>query len=62
MPNPDDRRNLDIELSDEGVRVVDQMVEVHLANEKEMSAPLSRREREQLVRLTRKLFAHLMPH
>src|SRR5262245_4977184 len=62
LPNPADRRSLDIELTDEGFSVVDQMVEVHLANEKEMIAPLSEREREQLVRLTRKLFAHLMPH
>ena len=58
-PNPDDRRGLDVQLTAKGVRLVDRLVVEHVANEKEMLAPLSARERDELVRITRKLYAHL---
>ncbi len=57
--NPRDRRGMDVQLTDEGVRVADEAVARHVANEEAMLAPLSAREREQLVRITRKLLAHL---
>ena len=59
VANPTDRRGMDVRLSAEGVRLADELVTAHVANEEELLAPLSAREREQLVRITRKLFAHL---
>jgi len=38
-----------------GLRLVDHVVEEHLANEERLLARLTRREREQLARLLRKL-------
>ncbi len=59
LPNPADRRGMDVRLTEEGLRLVDALVPAHLANEEAMLAPLSSRDREQLVRITRKLLAHL---
>ena len=59
IPNPDDRRSLDVELTTEGRARVDELVGVHVENERAMLAPLSERERDQLARVTRKLLAHL---
>lgn len=59
VPNPDDRRSLDVELTPEGKRQVDEAVTKHGANEQEMLAPLSKRDRADLDRVTRKLIAHL---
>ena len=58
-PNPGDGRGLDVQLTAKGVRLVDRLVVDHVANEREMLAPLSRRERDELVWITRKLYAHL---
>jgi len=58
-PNPDDRRGLDVELTPEARRLVDAALVEHVANENEMLAPLTTREREQLQRTLRKLLAHL---
>jgi DNA-binding MarR family transcriptional regulator len=59
IPNPEDRRGLDVELTPMGRKAVDRAVTAHVAREQEMLAPLSAREREQLTRITRKLIAHL---
>lgn len=59
VANPSDRRGTDVQLTEEGVRLADEAVARHVANEEELLAPLSAREREQLVRITRKLLAHL---
>ena len=59
IPNPDDRRSLEVELTAEGRRLVDEAVTAHVANEQQMLEPLSDRERGQLARITRKLLAHL---
>lgn len=59
IPNPSDRRSLDVELSPEGLRLVDLGVTEHVAREQQMLAPLSQRERAELTRITRKLIAHL---
>jgi DNA-binding MarR family transcriptional regulator len=59
IPNPDDRRALEVELTAEGLALVDAVIGEHVAREHEMLAPLSATEREQLVRITRKLLRHL---
>ena len=59
IPNPADRRSLDVELSAEGLRLVDVAIARHVANEQDMMAPLSPRDRAELTRITRKLIAHL---
>ncbi len=59
VANPTDRRGTDVQLTDEGVRLADEAVARHVASEEQMLEPLSAREREQLVRITRKLLAHL---
>ena len=59
VPHAHDRRSTEIELTPEGRELVDAAVAEHVANEHEMLAPLTPREREALVRITRKLLAHL---
>ncbi len=59
LPNPKDRRALDIELTDQARELVDRLIGEHVANEQQMLEPLSESERRQLVRITRKLLAHL---
>lgn len=59
VPNPHDRRGLDIELTEEGRRQVDAAVTRHGQNQQETLEPLSRRDRADLDRVTRKLIAHL---
>jgi DNA-binding MarR family transcriptional regulator len=59
IPSTDDRRSLAVELTPAGIDLVNELVEEHVANEEQMLAGLSRREREQLARLTRKLLTHL---
>lgn len=54
-PDPKDRRGVLVGLTPEGLRLVDHVVEEHLANEERLLARLSPREREQLARLLRKL-------
>lgn len=57
IANPEDRRGMDVALTAQGLALVDEAVTNHVANEQRMLAPLTAREREQLVRLTRKLLA-----
>ena len=59
IPHPTDRRALQVELTEHGRELVDQVIGEHLAREHEMLSVLSATEREQLVRITRKLLAHL---
>ncbi|HEX5114294.1 MAG TPA: MarR family transcriptional regulator [Pseudonocardiaceae bacterium] len=59
IPNPNDRRSLDVELTELGLRIADQAVTTHIANEQAMLAPLTKRDRDELTRITRKLIAHL---
>ena len=61
VPNPDDRRGMNVQLTDEGFHLVESLIGEHVANEERMLAPLTRRERNELAALTRKLFAHLAP-
>jgi DNA-binding MarR family transcriptional regulator len=59
VPNPSDRRGIEVELTPAGRRLVDEVVGDHVENEREMLAGLSERERAQFDRLLRTLLAHL---
>jgi DNA-binding MarR family transcriptional regulator len=59
LPNPDDRRGLVVELTEEARELVDAAVERHLDNEREMLTPLTERDRAQLAQIMRKLLVHL---
>jgi DNA-binding MarR family transcriptional regulator len=59
VPHPTDRRSMEVKLTDHGRRLVDDAVTRHVANEAEMLAPLSERERATLDRLTARLLQHL---
>lgn len=61
IPNPDDRRSLEIELTPKARRLVDDLVGEHVAREQQMLEPLTPAERSQLEAITRKLLAHLDP-
>lgn len=54
-PDPRDRRGILVGLTPEGLELINQAVEQHLANEERLLAALSRKDREQLARLLRKL-------
>jgi DNA-binding MarR family transcriptional regulator len=58
-PNPDDRRSVEVALTDRGRELADEAVTVHVEDEQRMLASLSARERETLDRLTAKLLAGL---
>ena len=59
LPDPDDRRGLLVELRDEGRQLADRAVAVHVARDEQLMSGLTRRERDQLTRLGRKLLASL---
>lgn len=59
LPNPSDRRGMDVQLTDAGFRLADGLIGDHVANEQAMLEPLSATERAQLVSITRKLLPHL---
>jgi DNA-binding MarR family transcriptional regulator len=59
VPNPEDRRSVEIALTESGRELVDEVVGEHVAREQEMLAALSAREREALTRILRKLAAHI---
>jgi DNA-binding MarR family transcriptional regulator len=53
--DPADRRGIVVTLTAKGVTLVERIAEGHLANERELLAPLSTREREALASLLKKL-------
>ncbi len=57
--DPGDRRGLQVVLTSEGRALVDEVVGGHVENELQMLSVLSKEEREELTRITRKLLAHL---
>ncbi|MFB7800131.1 MarR family winged helix-turn-helix transcriptional regulator [Isoptericola sp. NPDC056134] len=59
VPSAHDRRSLDVELTPEGLRLVDEAVTKHAAGQADAVAPLTSRDRSDLDRVTRKLVAHL---
>jgi DNA-binding MarR family transcriptional regulator len=58
-PDPDDRRGVIVRLTARGRRSVDRALVQHVANEEELLAPLSPRERQALNRLLRRLLTAL---
>lgn len=54
-PDPRDRRGVLVRLTPQGLELVNQAVEQHVANEERLLAALTRKEREQLAGLLRKL-------
>ena len=54
-PNPNDRRGTIVALTEEGLALVEKVLEAHLANETRVVAALSRAEQEQLNVLMAKL-------
>jgi DNA-binding MarR family transcriptional regulator len=59
VPNPNDRRGMDVELTAEGRSLADELVAQHIENEERMMSGLTRDERRTLERLMRKLLEHL---
>jgi DNA-binding MarR family transcriptional regulator len=59
VPNPGDRRAVEIELTRAGTRLVDKAIGEHVSNETEMLAVLSPTERRRLDATLRKLNEHL---
>ena len=59
LPNPQDRRGMDVELTAEGRKLADELVTAHVQNEERMMAGLTRDERRTLEKIMRKLLAHL---
>ncbi len=55
VPDPEDRRGLLVELTEEGRALVDEVAPVHLANERAMLAALTPAEQQRFVELLRKL-------
>jgi DNA-binding MarR family transcriptional regulator len=59
VPNPGDRRAVEIELTRKGTKLVDKAVAEHVASETEMLSVLSDAERRRLDAALRKLLDHL---
>lgn len=59
MPDPADRRGTLVGLSPDGRALIDQLMPLHVANEKRALQGLSRAEQEQLLALLDKLLATL---
>ena len=57
LPDPSDRRGTLVCLTDEGRRLVDEVVAAHVENERRLLHTLDRSEREALAALLRKLLA-----
>ncbi|MEE1931504.1 MarR family transcriptional regulator [Streptomyces sp. TRM 70351] len=60
--DPDNRRRLFVSLTDEGIALVDRVVEGHLANEHRLLEGLDAGEREELNRLLRRFLESLGDH
>lgn len=59
VPNPQDRRSLDIELTEEGLRMADEAVATHDATLREIAGGLSEADRVDLDRVTRTIITQL---
>lgn len=59
VPHASDRRSLDVELTKEGSRQVDEAVTRHTTTQQEIVGVLTRTDRADLDRVTRRLITHL---
>ena len=57
VPDPNDRRSMLVQLTPQGVRVIEQAIAAHAANEVALLAPLSADERRTMADLLRKFLA-----
>jgi len=62
IPDPHDRRSLLVQLTAEGLDLINRAVEAHLANEQRLIASLSSEQREQLATLLRCWLLDLEPN
>ena len=58
-PNPEDRRSVEVALTERGRRIADEAVTEHVENEQRMLSSLTAKERRTLDELTSKLLAGL---
>ena len=58
-PNPEDRRSVEVGLTDRGFRLTEAGISAHVEHEERILAALSQRERAALDRALRKLLAHV---
>ena len=58
-PNPENRRGMLVSLTEEGLEIIDRIVPLHVENETQALAGLSREEQETLDHLLGKLIAGL---
>ena len=59
LPDPDDRRGVLVELTDEGRALIDRVLTAHVRNEERILESLTDADRRQLTRLLRKLLVSL---
>ena len=59
VPNPGDRRSVEVALTPKGRELVDEAVTIHVGNEARILSVLSERERAALDRATSKLIGHI---
>ena len=59
LPDPNDRRAIEVELTAAARRKVDALLPDHIANEERLVAPLAKHDRADLDRLLGRLIAHL---
>lgn len=60
-PNPEDRRGVIVQLTDQGRRLIDAAVTAHVENQRQILAGLSAAEQQALAELLGKLIASLTP-
>lgn len=60
-PNPEDRRGVIVQLTDQGRRLIDAAVTAHVENQRQILAGLSPAEQQALAELLGKLIASLTP-
>ena len=61
IPDPDDRRGVLVELTPEGLDLLDRVADEHLSNERRLLAGLSSHDQRELAALLRKLLRSLEP-
>ena len=62
VPDPEDRRGILVELTEQGRELIDSVVISHVANEARLLQSLSRQEQQTLAALLRKLLSSLEHH
>lgn len=61
VPSPDDRRSMLVQLTSQGMSVIDATLVAHVANEQQMLNALDTHQQQQLADLLRTLLLHISP-